>query len=29
MGSIASSIGKMGRRKADSTELLQVDDDKP
>ena len=29
MGSIASSIGKMGRRKTDSTEPLQVDDDKP
>uniref|UniRef100_A0ACD5X3X1 Uncharacterized protein n=1 Tax=Avena sativa TaxID=4498 RepID=A0ACD5X3X1_AVESA len=28
MGSIASSIGKMGRRKTDSAELL-VDDDKP
>jgi E3 ubiquitin-protein ligase XBAT32/33 len=26
MGSIASSIGKMGRRKTDSTEQLQVDD---
>ena len=29
MGSIASSIGKMGRRKTDSSEPLQVDDDKP